>query len=224
MINSLNLVQHYTNFSSKKTKQDDKLKDETRILDNTIKTRVRQGTQKTMSAFIDYPIKGLKGDINSNFYEFLTMGIVPYLAGSAMFMIVFNALNLGKHLGAKDAKASAKMGQKMALGVVLYGVLKNLSKHLVTKPIEIATGVDTEMPYQNKVYNLPKGPGDNSQIDAQFQQRKIFDSKEFFRKDLLERSYYDNVPDTEDCCHTIIKPPPNICTAAVPFDKLLHRG
>ncbi|MBQ7763976.1 hypothetical protein IJ384_01265 [bacterium] len=193
MINSLNLVQNTTSFSSKKTKKEDKLKDETRILPNTMKTRLEQSTQKTMSAFIDYPIKGLKGDINSNFYEFLTMGIVPYLAGSAMFMIVFNALNLGKHLGAKDAKASAKIGQKMALGVVLYGILKNVSKHFVTKPIEMATGVDTEMPYQNKVYNLPKGAGENAQIEAQFQQRKIFDSKEFFRKDLLDRSYYDKV-------------------------------
>ena len=124
MINSLNLVQHNTNFSSKKNKNDDKLKDETRILDNNVKTRVRQGTQKTMSAFIDYPIKGLKGDINSNFYEFLTMGIVPYLAGSAMFMIVFNALNLGKHLGAKDAKASAKMGQKMAFDNYNQSIIK----------------------------------------------------------------------------------------------------
>ena len=103
---------------------------------------MEQGTQKTMSAFIDYPVKGLKGDINSNFYEFLTMGIVPYLLGSAMFMLVFNALNLGKHLGAKDHKAASVMGKKMALGVVLYGVLKTASKNLVTLPIKAATGVE----------------------------------------------------------------------------------
>ena len=41
-----------------------------------------------MSAFIDYPIKGLRGDVNANFYEFLTMGIVPYILGSAVFMTV----------------------------------------------------------------------------------------------------------------------------------------
>ena len=154
---------------------------------------MKQSYQKTTSAFIDYPAKGLSGDINSNFYEFLTMGIVPYLLGSAMFMIVFNALNLGKHLGARDAKVAGNIGKKMGLGVVLYGVFKTLSKHLVTTPVKMVTGVDTDMPYQNKVYNLPKGAGKDAEIEAQFQQRKIFDSKEFFRKDLLKRSYYDNV-------------------------------
>ena len=181
-----------SNFSSKKAKKGS-IEDGTHIVPNTFANRLRQGTQRTMSAFIDYPVKGLQGDINSNFYEFLTMGIVPYIAGSAMFMFLFNALNIGKHLGARDAKEAAKYGKKMALGVVLYGVLKNLSKQLVTVPVKVATGVDTEMPYQNKVYNLPKKAGENAEVNTQWQQRKIYDSKEFFRKDLLERSYFDKV-------------------------------
>ena len=121
------------------------------------------------------------------------MGTIPYLLGSAMFMIVFNALNLGKHLGAKDAKAASRLGGKMALGVVFYGLLKNISKNLVIKPIKMATGVDIDMPYQNKVYNLPKGAGDNSEMSIVWQQRKVYDSKEFFRKDLLDREYFDKV-------------------------------
>ena len=106
MIKPINLAKINTRFCSE---QDDNKKSsgETRILPNNLKTSLEQGTQKTMSAFIDYPVKGLKGDINSNFYEFLTMGIVPYVIGSGMFMVVFNALNLGKHLGAKDAKVPA---------------------------------------------------------------------------------------------------------------------
>ena len=73
------------------------------------------------------------------------MGIVPYLLGSAMFMAVFN---LTKHLDAHGKKMASNAGRKMALGVVLYGVFKGLSKHLVTKPVKKFTGVDTEMPYQ----------------------------------------------------------------------------
>ncbi len=190
MIKAVNLAQESTSFQSKPEKKK-KAKEETRILPNTAKTRLKQGFQKTSSAFIDYPVKGLKGDINSDFYEFLTMGIVPYLAGSAMFMFVFNCVN--KHLDANSQKAASKFGKKMALGVVLYGVLKNLSKNLVTKPIKMATGVDTEMPYQNKVYPLPKEAGDAATIEPQYQQRKIFDSKEFYRKDLLDRAYFDTV-------------------------------
>ncbi len=192
MITPISLAKHRTSFRSEQS-DNKKALNETRILPNNLKTTLEQGTQKTMSAFIDYPVKGLKGDINSNFYEFLTMGIVPYIAGSAMFMVVFNVLNLGKHLGAKDAKAASALGKKMALGVVMYGLLKNASKHLVTKPVKALTGVDTEMPYQNKVYNLPKGAGKDAEIEVQWQQRKVFDSKEFFRKDLLDRKYFDNV-------------------------------
>ena len=188
MIKKVNLAQHDTSFSSEQRK---KAQDETRILPNSLKTRAKQGTQKTMSAFIDYPVKGLQGDVNSNFYEFLTMGIIPYLAGSAMFMVVFNCVN--KFLDAKAQKTASKVGKKMALGVVLYGVLKNLSKNLVTKPIKTATGVDTELPYQNKVYNLPKGAGEDAKIDIVWQQRKVYDSKEFFRKDLLDRNYFNRI-------------------------------
>lgn len=164
---------------------------ESRILPNTAKIRAKQNFQKTSSAFIDYPVKGLKGDVNSNFYEFLTMGIVPYLAGSAMFMFVFNAAN--KHLNLFEKEKASVFGKKMALGVVLYGILKRLSKNLVTKPVKAATGVDTEMPYENVVYSLPKEAGASANIEVQYQQRKVYDSKEFFRKDLLDRSYFDNV-------------------------------
>lgn len=166
---------------------------QTRILPNNIKTRAFQNSQKIMSAFVDYPIKGLKGDINTNFYEFLTMGTVPYLLGSAMFMLVFNALNIGKHLNPRDSKYSSAIGKKMALGIILYGVLKNLSKNLVTKPVKIATGVDIELPYENKVVNLPKNADESANIDIVLQQRKVFDSREFFRKDLLQKSYYENI-------------------------------
>lgn len=193
MITAIDLAKSNSSFKSEQQSVGKKAHDETHLLPNNLKTRINQNYQRTTSAFIDYPVKGLKGDVNSNFYEFLTMGIVPYLAGSAMFMVVFNALNLGKHLGARDAKAAGAIGKKMGLGVVLYGILKNISPHLVTKPVEAFTGVDTEMPYQNKVYNLPKGTGKDAEIEIRWQQRKVFDSKEFYRKDLLDREYYDNV-------------------------------
>lgn len=185
MIKAVNLAPESTSFQSEQLKKK-KAEEETRILPNTVQTRLNQGFQKTSSAFIDYPVKGLKGDINSDFYEFLTMGIVPYVAGSAMFMFVFNCLN-------KIEPKAAKLGKKMALGVLFYGLFKNLSKNLVTRPIKAATGVDTEMPYQNKVYPLPKEAGGAATIEPQYQQRKVFDSKEFYRKDLLDRAYFDKV-------------------------------
>lgn len=190
MIKAINKAPYNIVFSSK-SKKEKEAEGETRILPNNMSTKIRQGFQKTSSAFLDYPAKGLTGDINSNFYEFLTMGIVPYIAGSGMFMVMFNCVN--KHLLPADKKIASSIGKKFALGVILYGVFKNISKNLITKPIKMATGVDTEMPYENIVYPLPKEAGENANIEIQHQQRKIFDSKEFYRKDLLDREYFDKV-------------------------------
>ena len=191
MIKVLNHSNNGISFYAEQSDKNQKTADETRILKNNSKTRAKQRFQKTSSAFLDYPVKGLKGDVNSNFYEFLTMGIIPYLAGSAMFMVVFNAAN--KHLNLFEKEKASTYGKKMALGVILYGLMKNISKVLVTKPVKMSTGVDVEMPYENIVYPLPKRAGEAANIEVQHQQRKVFDSKEFYRKDLLNKEYFDTI-------------------------------
>lgn len=193
-------IQNNINFKDDKSKVS-KAKDDSHIEPNTLQTQLKQSTQKTMSAFIDYPAKGLKGDVNANFYEFLTMGIVPYVLGSAVFMTVFGLSN--------------KTGKKLSLGVLLCAAMKSLSKRFVTTPVKAFTGVDTEMPYQNKVYNLPKYAGEDADVDPRWQQRKVFDSKEFFRKDLLKKEFFDkvairlgmdeNMPDTVTATTPIIQ-------------------
>ena len=188
MISVVNFSQENINFNAKPKKKEEAEK-ETRIVKNTPKTSLRRSVQRTSSAFIDYPVKGLQGDINSNFYEFLTMGIVPYLTGSAMFMAVFNCVN--KFLEAKGRQISSIKGNKFALGVVFYGLFKTLSKNFVSTPVKLATGVDVEMPYENKVYNLPTEPAESAKVDITWQQRKIYDSKEFYRKDLLGNDHFD---------------------------------
>lgn len=195
MIQSVDLGIENTNFTSK-PKKEKKGKGGTFIMKNNMGYRLGSGFQKTSSALIDYAPRGLKGDINSNFYEFLTMGTIPYLAGSAMFIGVFNCVR--KFLLSKGHQISANIGNKMALGVVLYGVFKTLSKHLVTTPVKMATGVDTEMPYQNEVCNLPKSANDDTGFEVTLQQRKVYDSKEFYRKDLLAKGDYDGYEIQED--------------------------
>ena len=192
MIKEVRLSDNSINFqanSKKETPQDE----ESKILPNTLKTRITQKYDKTTSAIIEYPAKGLRGDVNSDFYEFLAMGIIPYLIGSGMFIAMFNLLH--KHLTPK----AALLGKKMGLGVLLYGVGKTLSNDLVTRPVAWTTGVDVEMPYRNVYYPLPTKPGAAAEIIPQHQQRKVYDSIEFFRKDLLAKdpkygtAYYDNV-------------------------------
>ncbi len=125
------------------------------------------------------------------------MGIIPYLIGSGMFMGLFNLVN--KNLQPKSRIFAGNNGKKMALGVVLYGLGKTLTGDLVTRPVAMATGVDIELPYRNVYYPLPTKPGAQADIFPEHQHRKVFDSSEFFRKDLLEKDprygkpYYDKI-------------------------------
>lgn len=142
MIKAVKLADNNVMFGAKPEKKENG-EVESRILPNTLRTRMQQKYQKTTNAFLQYPVKGFKGDVNSDFYEFLSMGIVPYLLGSAMFMGLFNLL---KDLNPKSQKLANINGNKMALGVVLYGLFKTLSNDLVTRPVYWGTGVDIELP------------------------------------------------------------------------------
>ena len=193
MIEKVRLSDNMINFRQNDiTKKPDK-HSESEIVPNTLKTRVLQKYDKTLNAITEYPVKGLKGDVNSDFYEFLSMGIIPYLVGSGMFMAMFNLIN--KHL---TSKASLR-GKKMGLGVVLYGIGKTLSNDFVTRPVAWSTGVDIELPYRNIYCTLPTKPGAEAVIDHKHQQRKVYDSIEFFRKDLIAKDpkygkkYYDGI-------------------------------
>ena len=193
MIEQIRLSDNTINFGQNDiTKKPDKYS-ESQIVPNTMRTRILQKYDKTLNAMTEYPVKGLKGDVNSDFYEFLSMGIIPYLVGSGMFMAMFNLIN--KHL---TEKASLR-GKKMGLGVVLYGIGKTLSNDFVTRPVAWSTGVDVELPYRNIYCTLPTKPGAEAVIDHKHQQRKVYDSIEFFRKDLIAKDpkygvrYYDRI-------------------------------
>ena len=193
MIKEVNLSDKIISFRQNEiTKKPDK-HDESEIVPNTLKTRVLQKYDKTLNAITEYPVKGLKGDVNSDFYEFLSMGIIPYIVGSGMFIAMFNLIN--KHL---TPKASLR-GKKMGLGVIFYGIGKTLSNDFVTRPVKWGTGVDIELPYRNIYCTLPTKPGADAEIDHKHQQRKVYDSIEFFRKDLIAKDpkygvkYYDEI-------------------------------
>ena len=70
MIRPVRLSDNNVDFKAKQKKEID---EESKILPNTLQTRVRQKFHKTSNAFLEYPIKGLKGDVNSDFYEFLSI-------------------------------------------------------------------------------------------------------------------------------------------------------
>lgn len=171
--------------------------DRTHVLPNNFKTRTMRSFQQVTSAFTEYPAKGFKGDKKSSFYEFLQMGTVPYLVGSAMFMGIFNGAS--KYFPNFNKKGSRALGNKLALGVVFYGLAKNLSKSFITTPVKMATGIDTEMPYEKISYTCPETPG--GYPTAQYEQHNVMESHDFPRFDLLydlkkdkpRNYYYDRI-------------------------------
>jgi len=183
------------NFSSKVNEQKPLKYQKDTVLKNNLATQVEVTTDKFTKAFTTYPAKGLKGDKNANFYEFLTMGTVPYVLGSAALMGVFNLAN--KYFTPFAQSKAGSVGKKLALGVLFYGVAKEASKALINKPVKALTGVDTEMPYAKVVEGLPKFEGDKNTKNIEY--HKVFESVEFPRYDLLygqgekRNEYYDKV-------------------------------
>lgn len=156
--------------------------DKDTLLENNFSTRSRIALDKFTKAFTIYPAKGLKGSKNSNFYEFLTMGTVPYFIGSAMLMSIFNSVN--SSFLPNNWKSAAKLGNKMALGVLFYAVFKELSKSLVTYPVKWKTGIDTEMPYAKVNYLLQEDPEDYNSVTS-IEYHKVGESVDFPRWDQL---------------------------------------
>lgn len=162
-------------------KEEDVSYDKDTLLENTFTNRTRIGLDKLTKAFTIYPAKGLKGSKNSNFYEFLTMGTVPYVIGSITLMSIFNSANKS-YLPFHNANA-AKLGNKMALGVVLYCVFKELAKSLITLPVKWKTGIDTELPYAKVNYLLQESPDDYNLTSIEY--HKVGESVDFPRWDQL---------------------------------------
>ena len=183
MILPINNIKNSINFSADSNPKDKKTLeyDHDTLLPNNIYTYTRIGMDKLTNAFTLYPAKGLKGSKNANFYEFLTMGTVPYLIGSAGLMAVFNFAN--KFFSPFDKVQASKIGQKMALGVLFYGVAKRLSKQLISRPVNMLTGVDTDQPYAKVIYELPDNINDTDITSIEY--HKVFESVEFPRWDLL---------------------------------------
>jgi hypothetical protein len=108
------------------------------------------------------------------------MGIVPYLVGSATLMALFNS---GKMFDNHSTKSARSFGSKAALGVIFYGVAKTLSKSLISVPVKMATGIDTEMSYERHVYSDPKL--DIKHPVHEYEQHKVMESHDFPRYDLM---------------------------------------
>lgn len=151
-----------------------------------ILTTAKLNLEKFKNACTTYPIKGFKGSKNADFYEFLAMGMVPFLIGSGMLISVFNSAT--KHYDAHSAQHASIRGKQMAVGVVLYCLAKTFSKKLIEYPIKLKYGLDLNLPVRQKIDELPESKNDKDLIA--FENHKVFESVDFPRTDLMYNNPY----------------------------------
>ncbi len=135
----------------------------------------------TNDIFTYFP-KGFSGSKNSDFYEYLSLGMVPYLVGSAMLI----ATNLPNKLyNASDAMEAGKCAKRFGAGVVLYGLGKLASQKLSRTLIHKTTGIPLDLYFLNRVNELPEPGREKGLVRVQYP--KIFDSVNFYRRDILAK-------------------------------------
>lgn len=187
--NNIALVKNPVTFGQKESEKKSSCENPDKLLaeemdKHPVSTSLKIGATNLTNAFIKYPIKGFKGSKNANFYQFLQMGTVPYLMGSAAMAAVFNVARV--FFDTPAAKSAAKLGNRMALGVVGYGIMKNLSKKFIELPVKHLRGIDVNIPYDKVVHELPEKGNENNL--TQHENHKAFESVDFPRWDL----FYDN--------------------------------
>lgn len=159
----------------------EELKNHPILIENTFANNISMKWDEFTNAMTLYSAKGLLGSVNSNFYEYLTMGRIPALIGGLMFISVFNSAN--KHFNnPADRFNASQFGRKMALGVIFYALAKNISQSFITKPVKWVTGVDVNEPYAELKFRLPEFKNDTDLTSLEY--HRVLESIEFPRWEL----------------------------------------
>lgn len=176
---------------------------ESKILPDTFSTKFKIATHKIANTLSVYPTKGFSGDKNTNFYELLTMGMFPYITGGLTFIALFNGVT--KYVSPQKLDKAQRYGLGMGLGVIFYGIAKELSKKLISIPVALKTGIKLDEPYRKVVDLIPKSPSENGyrqnsktqsveqskQDDKAIEFHTTFESVDFPRMDLYYKTGKD---------------------------------
>lgn len=185
--------------SSKEEKKERFYQNETHIYKQGPLSGIKASAHKLENDILTYFPKGFAGSKNSDFYEYLSLGMVPYLVGSGLMYGLYKGANNAFKL--TDKTMADSVAHKMGAGILLYGLGKTISKKLSHTLIHASTGVDLDMKYLKKVNELPEIGQDKGIQRKQYP--GVFDSVTFYRCDLLDKDselnhddaywYYDKI-------------------------------
>lgn len=170
-------------YVSNEEKKEQFYQNETHIHKQNALSGIKAGAHKLTNDIFTYFPKGFQGSKNSDFYEYLSLGMVPYLVGSAMMYSLYKGAN--GFFKFSDKAAANAVANKMGAGIVLYGIGKWASKKLSHSLINASTGVNLDMRYLNKVNEVPERGQEKGFVRTQYP--GVFDSVNFYRSDLLDK-------------------------------------
>ncbi len=200
-VNSVNInnLPRIGYLSSKEEKKEKFYENEAHIYKQGLFTGLQTTVHRLENDIFTYFPKGFAGSKNSDFYEYLSLGMVPYLVGSGLMYGLYKCANNAFKL--TDKAMADSVANKMGAGILLYGLGKMYSRKLSRSLIHASTGVNLDMKYMNRVNELPE-PGQDKGIQR-IQYPGVFDSVTFYRCDLLDKDselnhdsaywYYDKV-------------------------------
>ncbi len=135
-----------------------------------------------------YIYRGMKGDTDSNFYEFMTLSKVPYFIGGPVLALMFA---MGKTKSNPEASLSAaKRFKQIGAGVILYYLGVQLAKKVVSVPVKIFRGIDLEQPFQH--INTCKADSASGHSPKRTEYHEVPESIDFTRWDFIHGKKEEN--------------------------------
>ena len=142
----------------------------------TLKNKVVANTN-TLKSMPGYVSRGLQGDPDANFYEFMKISKIPYfLGGPGLVATILAGSNL---FDIKANKAAKFNGKGMALGCACYYLMTAAAKACIDKPLKIARGLDLNHPINTVSFNKPYDKEGHSTFKNE--SHSLFESSKFIR-------------------------------------------
>ncbi|MDD3150888.1 MAG: hypothetical protein PHV68_08640 [Candidatus Gastranaerophilales bacterium] len=161
-------------------KEDEIKKVHDKILPSNFSTKMKIHVENALN-IPQYAYRGLKGDPDANFYEFLKLGNIAYYTGGAVLTGMFALGNPGFNTKATiGSKTKTKM---VGAGVAMYYIMNALAKKIIDVPVKLNTGVDLNHPYRDIVDLRAQNPDGMSPKKVEY--HNVYESNEFTRWDLL---------------------------------------
>lgn len=151
-----------------------------RLLDDTFSQKFKVNLKK-IQMLPGYIFRGLKGDQDTNFYEYLSLGNIPYFIGGPMLAAVF-AFGITRNNPQAKAASLARTKQ-IATGVALYYLGAWLAKKVIDIPVKLFRGVDLNRPYENVIDGRAVSKDGDSPKKIEY--HKAYESVDFPRWDLI---------------------------------------